>query len=339
MNHVLTLPDLLPLRNKPRVFAVLHPDALLLSPLRPLFYGVRSLLSTQGRYSSSFITDGAVSAVLHTIAPAGRPERELVALASYGPLMRYPSDHDIWFRLLESHVIASGNQHVQRLYATLSFERDDLSEIFRQSGYGCYARHMVYRLEGPDWNQGTTFAALQPQTRHDVWGVHQLYGAVTPKPVQHAEARTARDWALPMHTPWDAYKLRAWVLRQQDRVMATIRIKSSRTAHVITLLVHPDARADVADMLRYGMSQIADTLPMWLILREYQEELQWPAQDLGFHAFREQQLLVRHTVAFSRRPALARVLDPAREQGTPIPAIIPASEQARHHVTPERHHE
>jgi hypothetical protein len=338
MYRLLTPPDLLTLRHKPRSLAVVHPDALLLTPHRPLVYGLRSVLSNHGRWSSAYIRDGAVSAVLHAHAPPGRPERELVALASYGPQMRYPSDHDIWFRLLEAHVIASGNQQVQRLYATLSLNHD-LSEIFRQSSYSCYARQTVFRLEGPDWNQGTRFAALQPQTRQDVWGVHQLYGAVTPKPVQHAEARTARDWAIPIATPWDEYKIRAWVLRHEDRVVATIRIKSSRTAHVITLLVHPDLRAEVADMLRYGMSQIADTLPMWLILREYQEELQWPAQDLGFQPFREHQLLVRHTVAFSRRPALARVLDPAREQGTPIPSIIPVSEQARHHVTPERHHE
>jgi hypothetical protein len=339
MYRILTPPDLLTLRHKPRALALLNPDAMLLSAHRPLLYGLRALLSNHGRHSSSFIRDGAVSAVLHAHAPVSRPERELVALGSYGPLMRYPSDHDLWFRLLEAHVIDSGNHQVQRLYATLSFESNDLSEIFRQSGYSCYARQAVFRLEGPDWNQGTRFAALQPQTRHDVWGVHQLYGSVTPKPVQHAEARTARDWALPIATPWDEYKLRAWVLRHEDRVVASIRIKSSRSAHVVTLLVHPDVRADVADMLRYGMSQIADSLPIWLILREYQEELQWPAQDLGFQPFREHHLLVRHTVAFTRRPVLARVLDPARDQGTPIPSIIPASEQARHHVKPERHHE
>ena len=115
MNRVLTPPDVLTLRHKPRALALLHPDAMLLTAHRPFLYGIRSLLSTHGRYSSSFIRDGAVSAVLHAQAPVTRPERALVALASYGPEMRYPSDHDIWFRLLEAHVIDSGNQQVQRL--------------------------------------------------------------------------------------------------------------------------------------------------------------------------------------------------------------------------------
>lgn len=346
MTRLLTPPDLLTLRHKPRALVQLHPDAVLHTPHRPLLFGMRSLLSNHGRYRSLFVHDGAVSAVLHALAPTNRPERALVALASYGPAMRYPSDHDVWYRLLEAHVITSANQHVQRLYATLSAD-DDLGEIFRQSGYTSYAKQTLFRLDGPDWNQGTRFASLVPQSRADVWGVHQLYGSVTPKPVQHAEARTARDWALPLTTPWDTTKHRAWVLRMEDRVLASVRIKSSRTAHLIQLLVHPDVRSDVADMLRFGIGQIADTLPIWLVLREYQEELRWPAQDLGFHPFHEQHALVRHMTAFARLPALARVLEPTRERGTPVPSITPigvippppSTTQARHHGTTERHHE
>ncbi|MFM2033007.1 MAG: hypothetical protein RLZZ297_1772 [Chloroflexota bacterium] len=343
MPRLLTPPDLLTLRHKPRALVLLHPDAGLLAAPRPFVYGLRALLSNHGHDSSLYQRDGAVSAVLHATAPSNRPVRELLAFASYGPALRYPSDHDIWYRLLEAHVIASANQQVQRVYATLN-AGDDLDEIFRQSGYGCYAKQTLFRLDGPDWNQGTRVAAMQPQTRADVWGVHQLYGAVTPKPVQHAEARTARDWALPLPTPWDAVKHRAWVLHEAERVVATVRIKSSRTAHVITVMADPDFRADFADMLRHGISQIADTLPIWLSLREYQDELRWPAQDLGFHPYCEQHALVRHMTAFARSTNFARVLEPRRERGTPVPSITPIAApppptQARHHGTTERHHE
>jgi hypothetical protein len=105
------------------------------------------------------------------------------------------------------------------------------------------------------------------------------------------------------------------------------------------LLVQPGARDEVPDMLRFGMGQIADTLPIWLVLSDYQEDLLWSAQDLGFQPFSEQSLLVRHNVAFIRRPALARVLEPNHEQGSPIPTIVPAAnKQARFYAPQKRHH-
>jgi hypothetical protein len=141
--------------------------------------------------------------------------------------------------------------------------------------------------------------------------------------VQHAEAKAARDWMLPLPTPWDGVKRRAWVLRQADQIIAALRVRSGREAHLMHLLITPDARELATDIVRFGISQIADTLPIWLVLRDYQEELLWSAEDLGFQPIDEQSLWVRHNVSFMRRSAFARVLEPTRESGSPSPQSCP----------------
>ncbi len=340
MSRLLTPIDLFRLRRKARSLVVLDGDVALLRRHRVLLVAMRTILENHTRYSTTIVRDGATSAILQARRRHSRPERELLALASYGPEQRYPSDHDMWFNLLEAHVVESARSRIQRLYATLDGNHTDLVEIFRQSGYAPFSREVLLRLDGPDWDQGIRLAAMAPQTRHDVWGVHQLYGQTTPRPVQLAEAKAARDWMLPLATPWERVKQRAWVQRHSDQVVASLHIHSGHEAHVMRLLVQPSARDEVPDMLRFGISQIADTLPIWLVLRDYQEDLLWSAQDLGFQPFSEQSLLVRHNVAFVRRPAFARVLEPNQDPGSPIPTIVPAAhKQARFYAPPERHYQ
>jgi hypothetical protein len=338
-SRLLSTTDLLTLRRKPRAIALMRHESTLINRHSPLWFGVRSLVTNSGRYTTGIVREAGVSAVLQAVGRDTRPERALVAFASYGDAHRYPSDHDLWFRLLEAHVVHSVHHHIQRLYATVPSHLSDTFEIFRQNGYSSFSKELLLRLDGPDWDQGTRIAPMTPQHRHDVWGVHQLYGQTTPKPVQHAEAKAARDWMLPLPKPWDTVKHRAWVQRHHEQVVASLRIASGRDAHIIHLMVQPSLRDDVTHLLRFGISQVADTLPIWLVLREYQEDLVWSAQDLGFQPIDEQMSLVRHNVALIRRPAFASVLEPKRDQGTPVPTIIPASEQARLYARTKRHHQ
>ncbi len=338
-SRLLTATDLLTLRRQPRTMALMRSESSLVNHYRPLWFGMRSLITNSGRYTTSLLSEHGVQGMLQAVGRDTHPERTLVAFASYGEAHHSPSDHDLWFRLLEDHVVHSIRHSIQRLYATIPSQSSDTFEIFRQSGYSNFSRELVLRLDGPDWNQGTRLAEMLPQSRHDVWGVHQLYGQVTPRPVQHADAKSARDWMLPLYQPWQQVRHRAWVIRQHDGIAAALHIQSGRDAHELRIMVHPALRDDVTDMLRFGISQIADTLPIWLVLREYQEDLLWSAQDLGFQIVDEQVLLIRHNVAHVRRPAFARVLESSREQGTPIPTIAPASEQARLYARTKRHHQ
>jgi hypothetical protein len=108
---------------------------------------------------------------------------------------------------------------------------------------------------------------------------------------------------------------------------------------VLTLLLHPDVRDIVTDVLRFGLGQISDTLPVYLLLREYQSELLMPASDLGFQPIGEQALLCKQTTVAVRRPSLLPALEPAAEPRAPIPTISSISEDARNYDRATRHHE
>jgi hypothetical protein len=166
-----------------------------------------------------------------------------------------------------------GAARIQRIYAALPQRHNELREIFRQAGFIGYAQQSVLRLDGPDWDQGTTLAPMRPQSNHDVWAIHKLYGAVTPRQVQLFEARDARSWMLPLDRVWRRPYRNAWVLGAGDRMVAYLHRTTGPVGHVFSLLIRPDAREQMTDVLRFGLAQIHDALPVYLILRDYQQEL------------------------------------------------------------------
>jgi hypothetical protein len=104
-------------------------------------------------------------------------------------------------------------------------------------------------------------------------------------------------------------------------------------------MVQPDARVITTDILRFGLGQISDSLPVYLLLREYTRELLLPAEDLGFQPIGEQALLLKQTTETVRRPFLMPAREPTTEPRTPIPTMSPLSEEARGYDRTTRHHE
>jgi hypothetical protein len=341
MIQPITLGNLWALRHKPRSLVMLYTEPLLVRPHHVLWFAMRSLVEAGGRESLTLgYRDRGLRAIVQAVGRSGRPELDVVALASYGALFRgMPTDPDVWFRLLEQVCVSAGHAGVQRVYAALSQRHEELRELFRQLGFGCYSQQTVLRLEGPDWDQGTTIAPLRPQLRRDVWAIQKLYGVVTPHPVQHAEVRSALDWQLPLAQSLRHPARRSWVLGASDHLTAYLQLQSGPSGHLFTMLVHPELRDQTTDILRFGLGQINGTLPIYLLLRSYQQELLLPASDLGFQPIGEQALLVKHTTVPARRFSLVPALEPGAEPRAPIPTITPLSEDTSQYVGTTRYHQ
>jgi hypothetical protein len=330
--------DLWALQRKARSQVVLYNEALLAQPHNPLLFGLRSAALGPGRDGATFVfrERGAV-ALVQAQGRSGRPEQDVVYLAAHGTGGRgLPSDHDIWFRLLELLCAQAARSHVQRIYAALSNHQEELREVFRQVGFQGYARQMVLQLNGPDWDQGITLAPMRPQSRRDAWAIHKLYGSVTPHLVQHAEARSARAWMLPLAQRWSRRRRQGWVLGPDDNLSGYLHATSGPAAHVFTLLIRPDERELVSDVLRFGLAQLQDARSVYLILREYQEELLAQLQDLGFQPIGEQALLVKSTVVPVRRTVLLPALEPSLEPQVTIPSISAPRKDAISYVRTAR---
>src|SRR5262245_54437541 len=340
MIRPLTPGDLWILRRKPRSQVMLYNEAMLVKPHRPFWFGLRCVLEGSRRDGATFVfRERGLRAVAQAVGRSGRPEQDLVMLTAYGDGRGNPTDPDIWFRILEALCISAGHHRVQRIYAALSQRHEELREIFRQLGFGSYTHQTVMRLEGPDWDQGITLAPMRPQARRDAWAIHKLYGATTPHPVQQAEARLPRAWMLPLARGWRSPRQRGWVLGPEDNLTAYLHLTSGIAAHVLTLLIQPEARDLIADILRFGLGQVTDSLPVYLLLRDYNRELLLPAEDLGFQTIGEQALLFKQTTVAVRRSILIPALEPRPEPGTPIPTISSLTEDARPYVRPTRHYQ
>jgi hypothetical protein len=329
MIQPVTLGDLWTLRRKPRSQVWLYNEAMLAHPHRQFTFALRCLLEG-GRDGATFVyRERGMRAVAQAVGRSGRPEHDIVMLSAYGGGSGQPTDPDVWFRLIEALCLHAGQYRVQRLYAALSQRHEELREIFRQLGFASYTQQIVLRLEGPDWDQGVTVAPMRAQARRHDWAIHRLYGLTAPHLVQQAEARVARDWQLPITEGWRRAPRRGWVLGTDDSPIAALRLMSGPAAHVFTLLINPDSRDVVTDVLRFGLGQIVDTLPVYLLLREYQSELLAPASDLGFQPIGEQALLFKQTTVAVRRSSLLPALEPRPEPRGPIPTISSLGEDAR----------
>ncbi len=334
-----TFGDLWTLRRKPRSQVMLYSEVMLARPHRMLSFALRCILEGSSYDGATMMfRERGVRAALQSLGRSGRPEHDIVMLTAYGGGRGAPSDPDIWYRLLERLCIQAGRAQVQRLYAALSQRHDELREVFRQLGFTNYTAQMVMRLEGPDWDQGTTLAPMRPQSQRSLFAIHKLYGAITPRHVQHAEARDSRTWKVPRTHPLRP-RARGWVLGSDDNLSAYLHVTSGPIAHVLTLLIHPESRDITTDVLRFGLGQLNDDLPVYLLLRDYQRELMLPASDLGFQPIGEQALFVKHTTVVARRPILVRSLEPILESRTPISTISSFREDAREYVRSTRHHE
>ena len=331
--------DLWTLRRKPRSQVWLYNEAMLARPHRQLTFALRCMLDNRRDGSTLILRERGLRTVAQAVGRSGRPEQDIVMLSAYGGGRGTPTDPDAWFRLIEALCVQAGQGRVQRLYAALSQRHEELRELFRQLGFVGYTQQVVLRLEGPDWDQGVTVAPMRPQARRNDWALHRLYGTVTPHLVQQAEARVARDWQLPITEGWRRAPRRGGVLGDDDNLTAALRLVSGPAAHVFTLLIHPESRDIVTDVLRFGLGHIADTLPVYLLLREYQSELLVPASDLGFQPIGEQALLFKQTTVAVRRPSLLPALEPRPEPRGPIPTISSLGEDARYYDRATQHHQ
>lgn len=324
--------DLWTLRRKPRSHVVLYKELMLAQPHRIFWCALRCIIEGSNFNAATLICrERGARAMAQSRGRSGRPEHDLVALAAYGGGRGAPTDPDMWFRLVERLTIQAGRAHVQRLYAALSQHHDELREVFRQLGFVHYTTQTVLRLEGPDWDQGTTVAPLRLQTQRTLFAIQKLYGVVTPRPVQQAEVRDSRTWKLSRTRPPLA-KARAWVLGSDDNLTTYLHLTRGSAGHVLTVMLHPEARDMTTDVLRFGLGQISDDLPVYLLLRDYQRELMLPASDLGFQPIGEQALFVKHTTVTARRPSLVPVLEPLLEQRASIPTISSLQEDTRAYV-------
>lgn len=256
-----------------------------------------------------------------------------------GARARWPGDKwDIWHlalrpdaelsvaeSLLEELCRRAPKHGVNRIFIAMGDEAG--VDLCRRLGFLAYAEETIYRMlpeetqEEEIAQQEATGFAIRPQRPRDVWGIHSLYGAVTPRPVQLAESLTSDHWEQRATGPltWSADRREARLVLEVDAsISGYLRLVAGRQAHWLEMMVHPQHRELAGQLLQAGLAYLEHhkPLPVYTALRGYQAEFGRILEDAGFQAVGSQYLLMKPLTVRVRqrqrlfRPVLEHALEP-----------------------------
>ena len=251
------------------------------------------------------------------------PEHVVVFLAP--ALTSANGTHAIWQRLLAFLCIKAGEQGSQRVYAGLPADGEEY-QIFRHVGFTAYAQEDVFELaKGPARPAQVEPLPLRRQRSRDSWGIQQLYATVTPRAVQNAEGSARSQWEL-SGSPWwtSGLSRQGFVWESGDEIWAALQIRSSRAAHWLRLLLHPDVLEQADGLAAAALARVrrAPGQKLYCAVRTYEAGIRSALMACGFQLLDSQTLTVKHTTVWSREPALhkVRALEGHAESATPSAA-------------------
>jgi hypothetical protein len=216
-------------------------------------------------------------------------------------------------KLLEYLVIDAGERGVLRVYARLNTDSPEFG-LFSQTGFHSYTHENLFTLSYGTAIERPDSLKMRPQRRRDAWFINELYRAISPSFVQNTEQNLARDWEIHKGYFPRPVKEQGWVLEQDGKVSAYIRIVSNRHKHMMRIMNLDTQRELLPDLVRFALSTLkADpNCSVYCSVREYQAEQGVVLEDVGFTYSSKQAVMVKHTVQFVR--STERVLAHARDR-------------------------
>ncbi|MFH1086421.1 MAG: hypothetical protein V1772_11760 [Chloroflexota bacterium] len=174
----------------------------------------------------------------------------------------------------------------------------------------------------------------------DLPALLQLYGAVVPPAMRHAEG-SLRDGNGLSHLDALCVRQAADLVWEEGGVaLAHLRLCSGARGLWLDAVVHPDHQADAIACLRHVLSlaQASASRPVYCTVPDHAVGLGWVVRALGLASFARQVLLVAHTMARApvRRPIGVTGLESGIESAQRCAQIETAPELPP--ITPARGH-
>ena len=239
---------------------------------------------------------------------------------------------DILAALLEYAVEMAATHGILRIFAKVEDEVPEL-DMFQRSGFQRYARELTYvydpyqqKSRSTDVSAESVLPSLRRWNRHHVWGLYQLYRAITPQRVSTAELYEDSEEYAKLHAgslqPLPSFFARGnenYVCDVGVRVGAWMRLCRGHgsTPHRISLLVHPE-HADLAEpLLQFGIKRLldADVRRIYCLVREYDSFVNTALSNSGFEQALSKVLLVRHVALLATRQSTVPLLEPRAVYG------------------------
>lgn len=236
------------------------------------------------------------------------------------PSLDQPKGSYIWQNLISSFCQTQGEKGVQRIFVKIPEDFKEALDIFRQVGFGAYARRHIYQ-RNPAIQPAAETKPWRPRNPRDSWGLMRLYATVTPRPVQVAEGLERQKEGPP--APWFMPSgRREYVAEGQGETIAFLRVIPGRKGYWIKLILHPDADERGPGLLHSALSLLppdAD-FPVYCGVREYEIALKGCISQAGFQPLAGEMLLVKHTTVRTEapEPQTASLVEKKVERVTPV---------------------
>ncbi len=202
-------------------------------------------------------------------------------------------------------------------------------EAFREAGFIPYTREEVYRLSPLRDAPPGAPALLRPVAPQDAWPLAQLVNQVVPPPVQHAEGLNISASDVPILARLGVTREQGYVWPEEWGLAAYAGLSRGAAGAWVRALLHPDARAQAAGLVR-GLMAVAQPAPaLYWAVREYQAGLRSTLLGTGFELAGVQVWLVRHTARpvecrpFRHMVALDKRKEPATTPLHPVAGAPP----------------
>ena len=236
------------------------------------------------------------------------------------------TDDDILAALLEYSAEMAANHGILRVFAKVE---DDIPEIelFQRSGFQRYARELTYvydpftqKSRAMDTSEEPDIPSLRRWNRHYVWGLYQLYRAVTPQRVLTAELYDDSEEYARLHVgslqaPPSIFSRGSenYVCDVGVRIGAWMRLCRGHgsTPHRISLIVHPEHSELAEPLIQLGMRRLlaADVRRIYCLVREYDSFVNTALCNSGFEQTMTRVLLVRHVALLATRQSTVPLLE------------------------------
>jgi GNAT superfamily N-acetyltransferase len=252
-----------------------------------------------------------------------RPSRTMWDITFLASMVHRDVSGDEVLTALLEYLLEMATVHgILRIFAKVEEEKPEIG-LFQRSGFQRYARELTYVYEPgqvPLPPEEPLLPSLRRWSRHYVWGLYQLYRAVTPHKVQMAELFENSE-ALARYYTGTLHPLPSILTRGDEnyicdvgvRIGAWLRLRRGHGSapHRLCLMVHPEHTELAEPLVRFGIRrlQAAGVHRIYCLVREYDSSVITALRNSGFEQVGIKDLLVRHMALLAMRQSTVPLLE------------------------------
>lgn len=189
-------------------------------------------------------------------------------------------------------VAGVGKTGAERIFVRVD-EDSRVVRAAREAGFFAYQRQTLYRLaEKP--TVAEPGLSLRVRAKDDLHGVYQLYSRVVPANVRAIEGATFRKWQAALE-PWGG-RTQEFVLDEDGAITGWLRLMAGQVGRMAVL----GSPANIEELLRAGLSQVAGDGPVLILVAEHEVALRRAVEGTGFESHGEYTVMAKRLAILDR---------------------------------------